>query len=462
MTKEAWKYYLRRTPLAYQAAEALYENALYVPVVWRQHLSAVVSGLRTGVFRRPAGQAVLTWDVPFPRFDRPGDLVTWLRSQGVEVSEGGHTFYIAPQPALRRIIPAVVDFYPPQSGFKVLRDFRDPLRARYIYKHPRSLKMLKRLIGTPRDQLIVANYMHVLGIGPRVWDTCGWRTPWKCCTAFVVDHVTGRQPSMEQVTAFLARLEHLNARTDLRILIPRWRQCMDFQPPDCNHNLLYSDALGRVQYVDFQNFGLRDRGVRWRQMAVAPHASRWSSISTALDRAGIDLDRRLVLDVGCGDGTQLHASLGAGAAWGIGWDRPDVVSRTTSRLLSHGSARFSLIGADLSEPHELADDVPQRLQHLLPRAVVFSPAGRGDLAALQRACAIPCGVLVCEGDGSDSPAHVVERAESSAEAAGTGRVEVLASVQLRDASDSDTCRPVVVLRRHVVHALLYASPASSR
>jgi hypothetical protein len=445
MTKEHFKHYLRHSGLAYMTAEALYENALYAPLVWRHALSTVVLALRTGVFGSPPGQPVITWDVPFPQVDRPADLIAWLRLQGVAVCEGGHTFYVAPQPVLRRIIPSIVDFYPERAGFKILKDLRDPLRARYIYKHPRSLRMLKTVIGAPRDQLVAANYMYALGIGPRVWDVCCWKAPGKQCTVFVVDHVSGRPPSLEQCVAFLAHLEDLNARSHLRILVPRWRETVDFQPPQCNRNLVYADALGRVQYVDFQNFGLKDRGFGWRE-AVSPakREKRSPSVAAALRDAGIELRGRLVLDTACADGARLHAALAAGAAWGIGWDRAETVALAGDRLLSHGSARFNLIAADLHQQYPLQDDIPRRLQHLLPGAVVFCSAGGGHVAAPETLFALPWSVLVCEGDGSDTPDEIVRRLHAMADSSGTGGLEVVSSGA---ATAARARRPFIVLRR---------------
>jgi hypothetical protein len=122
------------------------------------------------------------------------------------------------------------------------------------------LKILNHLIGTPHDQLITANYMWSLGLGPKVWGLTCWESQGAVCTVFVVEHVSGRPPRAEECTEFLQRLTELNERSRLRVLIPRWQDNPDFAPPNCNGNLIYSEALGRAQYVDFQNFGLTGRG----------------------------------------------------------------------------------------------------------------------------------------------------------------------------------------------------------
>jgi hypothetical protein len=444
MTKEHFKHYLRHSGLAYITAEALYENALYVPSVGRHALSTVGDALRRAVFGASSAQPIITWNVPFPPFDRAADLIAWLRVQGVEVSEGGHTFYIPPQAAVRRIVPAIADFYPEGSGFKVLKDLRDPVRARYIFKHPRSLRMLKTLIGAPRDQMVAANYMHALGIGPRVWDICCWTARGKQCTAFVVEHVAGHEPSYEQSLAFLAQLKDLSAGSHLRILAPRWRDTIDFQPPDCNRNLLYSEALGRAQYVDFQNFGLKDRGAWRREMAVG---GTWrkavASLSRALRDAAIDLGGRLVLDVACGGGLKVYAALAGGAMWVQGWDRAEMTARATQRVFAHGAGRFSLVAADPDEPRDLLADVPRRLWPLLPRAVVFCPASRARLLA--HLFAMSWSALVCEGEASQSPEAVVSGLQSLARRSGSDGLDVLATARIIGESGSRS--PLVVVRR---------------
>ena len=224
MTKERIKSVLRWNTSAYKTAEVLYENSLYLPHILREGLLPNVLGWRRAPSPLQARQSVLTWTVPIPPWNGPDDLIGSLRSCGIRVVEGAHTLYIAPQPALRRLMPTVVNFYPDQCGFKILKTCSDPLAGGYVYKNGRSLKLLLRLIGQPHDQLIPANYMFASGIGPRVHDLTCWESEGTRCTAFVVDHVAGGGPTERQYCEFLNRLKELNSNSRLRVLIPNGKR----------------------------------------------------------------------------------------------------------------------------------------------------------------------------------------------------------------------------------------------
>jgi hypothetical protein len=440
ITKENLKYFLRYNRTAYKAAEVLYENALLVRHIVEQRLGGVALGRQSGSSIEHARQPVMTWDVRLSASGRSEHLIDGLRARGIRVSEGGHTFYIPPQDALNKVIPRVVAFYPKAVGFKVLKDARHPLEARYLYKHRRSLQLLRRLIGTPQDQLIVANYMYLLGLSPRVWDLTCWENEGTRHTVFVVDHVAGSRPTIEQCMSFRQCLKKLNQDSRLRILIPEWEKDADFLPPDCNSNLIYATALNRAQYVDFQNFTVRGRASWSREIAARSvsnkdrsrlnHGSestnrtpswlvrselkddkRWSFVVGALRQCLPALAERIVLHVGCGIGTTLHAALLAGAAWSIGWDRADVVADAQEFLVAIGTTRFTLIGADLDRIGQLESDVPGHLRHHLTGAVVFYSAGRQRIDSLRSLSTLPWDALVYEGGPTERADDIVRRLE---------------------------------------------------
>ena len=116
----------------------------------------------------------MTWDVPFPTFGAVSELINWLRSQGLNVSEGGHTFYLPPQKNLGDIIPEIVNFYPPGCGFKILKNFGPPRRTTYLVKD-RPFFFMGRLVGKPQDQLVVANYIALIRYRTQVWDLACWK-----------------------------------------------------------------------------------------------------------------------------------------------------------------------------------------------------------------------------------------------------------------------------------------------
>jgi hypothetical protein len=374
---------LARNTLAFKSAEYVYENASYVPHLVRQGLLGRLLG--GGRRRHPPRQAALTWTVPFPATSRADVLIAWLRSRGVEIREGGHTFYIPPQAALRSLLPSVVDFYPDGCGFKVLKDLRPPTQARYLYRHRRWLRILVLLIGSPADQLIPANYMYSLGIGPRVWDLADWQFGGQHCTVFVVEHVTGVKPTSGECVSFLERLKRLNTDSRLRILVPHWKRIADFTPPDCNGNLLHSETHGRALYVDFQNFIVGDAAAngapRTRQPRDTDSAEDWNALAAVLRERAVGLERSLVLDVGCRTGETIRAALGAGAAWAAGWCAPDRRLDIEQQLLLSGATRFFLSVVD-ERTTAISRDLPEDLSRQAEHAVAFCRRGVPHAAAV--------------------------------------------------------------------------------
>jgi PST family polysaccharide transporter len=453
--------------------ELLYKIAL-APFKWYETMVFFIHVSRYGLWRamrgsrRSApghtGQMEMTWDVPFPACDRASDLINWLRSRGIKVSEGGHTFYIPPQGNLGDLIPEIVNFYPPGTGFKSLKNFGPPTQVRYMVKSYDGYAFLHRLVGTPQDQVVVANYMYLLGIGPKILDLTCWKGQNSFYTVFAVDHVGDKYPTKEQCLSFLEHLKRLNTDTHLRIAMPDWERNDDFHPPDCNHNLRYSETLGQPKYVDFQNFCLTSLDV-WskevisnangtlrgaggvtfendkRSMSDAVNTyvgKRRSFILDALSRVSLGLSGRIVLDIGCDSGMTLHASLAAGAAWGFGWDRPEVVALARNLLFSLGTTRFSLSGADLHQKYRLEDDIPERFRVRLAEAVVFI---HKKVSAPESLCEMPWRALIYEGDED-------ERLEDALNLLGpmlADGVITIASSYVTD--EGGPARPIIILLR---------------
>jgi PST family polysaccharide transporter len=453
--------------------EMLYKIAL-VPFNCYQTIVFFIHVSRHGLWRALWGsrrsdpghvcQMEMTWDVPFPPCDRASDLITWLRSQGIEVKEGGHTFYIPPQKNLARLIPEIVNFYPPGTGFKSLKNFGRPTQVRYMVKGYAAYAFLHRLVGTPQDQVVVANYMYLLGIGPKILDLTCWKGQNSFYTVFAVGHVGDKYPTKEQCFSFLDHLKRLNTDTHLRIVMPDWERNEDFLPPDCHHNLRYSETLEQPKYVDFQNFCLTSPDVWSKDViskangtlrgaggvtygndksnisdAVNTHVGkRRSFILDTLGRVSLDLSGRIVLDIGCGSGMTLHASLAAGAAWGFGWDSAGVVALARNLLFSLGATRFSLSAIDLHQKYRLEDDIPERFRVRLAEAVVFI---HKQVSAPESLRAMPWRALIYEGDEA-------ERLEDALNLLGpmaTDGVNTIVSSYVTDVGGP--ARPIIILLR---------------
>lgn len=456
----------------YSVAYDLYRNALFFTHALREGLWRATLGFSARDRQSDLRQAVMEWYVPFPEFSTPADAVSWLRSQGIQLNEGKYTIYIPPQKGLSSLIPSVVDFYPSNSGFKILKDFQPPSEANYVARNSRFF-LHPRLIGTPQDQLTTANYMHTLGIGPRVWDICRWKSFNKSYTVFVTDHVYGSCPSNDKWMDFMKHLEHVLSNSNLRIVQPKWKKNTDFARPHCNHNLVQPNDLGYPRYVDFQNFavtyslewskeiiaqandifhfgaGRPFRGTRYLYQSIPGisrpgkrnTSKRWAFILSQFHEAGIDFRERIVLDVGCNAGMILHSSLIAGATWGIGWDRPTVVRYARDLLFSLGSSRFHLIGCDLNPEYPLENDIPINLKSSLKESVVFYLAARQHIGLLHSLQRIPWRVLIYEG-------HQRERLEDIPMVLGPLLTSDVLFLRSAKASDGDSAaRPIAILLR---------------
>jgi len=400
MTKQTVKGLLRWNHTAYKTAEAVYENSMLLRHILQQGLGASAIGHRVPQSRARARQSVTTWRVPFPPFDSAADLIEWLRAQGVTVNEGGHTFYVGPQDAIRQLLPTIVAAYPQQSGFKILKDCRHPVEARYLHKHRRSLQLLKRVIGRPQDQLVPANYMYALGIGPRVWDLACWEAHGRHCAVFVVDHVVGSEPTLDQCRSFLHRLKQLNTDTHLRIIIPDWERHEDFTPPDCHNNLVYSERLGRAAYIDFQNFGLTGLPRQVPTAADVADDQRWNMVRAALRRRAIGFGGRVVLDIGCGASGTIRSALAAGARWAVGWCRHGDQPRIEEALFLAGATRFSLIDSPPLARHGFVQDMPAHARFGINDAIVFFRGTPGAAAIPASLAHMPWEALVCDSGSS--------------------------------------------------------------
>ena len=182
------------------------------------------------------------------------------------------------------------------------------------------------------------------------------------------------------------------------------------------------------------------KGNRSISGAAGGYAGKWRQFITgAFRQASLRLDRRIVLDVGCGSGMALQASLTAGAAWGFGWDHPGAVAAARDLLFSLGTTRFSLLGANLHQKYRLEDDIPARFQARLADAVVFVHKAAGIPESLR---SMPWRILVYEGDESDrlEDGYNLLRPLLNAE------VSVIASSHIT--SHNGCARPIIILHRH--------------
>lgn len=418
---------LRRYPGVY----AICRDLVYLSYALRLGLWRALLGLPDRVVSL-GRQQIFTWEAPFPAFSQSEQLADWLQARGIQVHQGRYALYLPPQDRLEGLIPAIVQSYPDNCGFKILKDLRHPLRANYLQGNSEIQAVRARLTGSPQDQLITANYLHSLKIGPRAWDVCCWFAEGTDYSVFVVDHVAGQMACDRKCAEFLANLKELTRSSFLRIPVPAWETKKDFRNPDCAGNLLLPLASSLPQYIDFQNFRLR-HPVDWTKRVVdcarrevqraeppgnihrldAPAIKeihkRWELVETTLRRSEIDVQNRLVMDWGCGMGWMLQKALASGAAWALGWDDSPCAAHAEPMLFSLGATRFHIQAAGSQPGYSRMDDVPAYLRPLLHDSVVLCPLIAVDSGILQDLERIPWRAIVCHGHPAEHEGDLLDR-----------------------------------------------------
>ena len=448
---------LRRNPIV----RASYQNLRFAWHATRGGLWRLTS---RSARAEEASQAMRTWRLAFPFEDEAG-LLEGLRRHGVDFVLGSHVVYLPPQPeALERVTPGFSSAYPAGAGVKLLRDLRGPEQASYLTGGS-STRVRRRLTGSARDLALAANHLHLRGLGARVWDVTEWvpsdDSGHVRVTAFVVDHVEGIEPSPEECAEYLERLRHEVTSGHVRILVPGWERKPDFLCPQCNGNLL-RDATGATTYIDFQNFAV-DR-TAWLDQLVAEHGHvthfgdprpfnqrylyqvvpgsrqrakrdslrRWGAIVELLASAGMSVEDRVVLDIGCNAGVMAHLALCDGASWAVGWDRPAVARFSEELLLALGSTRSTIVGTELAEDATLEDTLPSFVTGSLSEAVVLYLAVREPLGMMTSLTTMSWKALVYEGHQGESRSDTKGVLEPVASAVGASLVSAIR------ASDGDS------------------------
>jgi hypothetical protein len=231
----------------------------------------------------------------------------------------------------------------------------------------------------------------------------------------------------------MRELERFNL---LRTVLPGGFEHPDFQYPSCNGNVRIK-ADGNFHYLSFQNFALADYERYLEQMAIRSAQEvhfgeesllrhrrflyqsipgvqlpakrniedRIVVIERLMDSAGLTVNDRLVLDVGCNAGMMMAEYLKRGAAWSHGWDTETITPHTDALLLALGCTRFSTTGAFIERTRRLEEDLPSFVKSLLPGCVVSYLAIRLHLGWLEALAHIPWSFLIYEGHQYETQEH---------------------------------------------------------
>jgi len=360
------------------------------------------------------------------------DLVNQFDLAGLPHADGGNAVYFPPAAIDGSAFRVIRQYYPPDAGLKIVRDPGDIATSQYIGNDNRS-SINKKLTASHGHMTLAANLLHNNKLGPQLYDLVELVVGGQVWTAYAVQHVQGRTPTMDECQSGIRRLRALEQSGVTRMTLPGGYDHKDFTCPECNGNALISDD-GAFHYVDFQNFVLASYEKYIRQLAQAAredthfgsesvlwggrflHQSipcvdmpsrrkidqRFSVIDRMMTEHGVALQGKLVLDIGCNIGMTMAEYLKRGAKWCHGWDMQKIVNHTETLLPALGCTRFSLTGGELYKEQRLEGDVPEFIRNDLDGCVISYLAFRLHVSWLNSLKRINWSYLIYEEHQGDN------------------------------------------------------------
>ena len=406
--------------------------------LFRNCVRSLCTGQFTFDHKRQYLQSIPEYQMPSSGVASISDLYSQLERHKIRHECGRHAVYLPPQENLDEFLGDVTDSYPPDTGFKILKTLGPPERVSYIVDAD-VRRVARHMIGPVTNQALAANALFALGLGPPCYGVVHLKSGSNDLTAFAVRHVEGELASPEECDEFVATMERWHARRVFDLVPSLGLEDTDFLPPNCNRNLIRDWTTGTLSYVDFQRFLPRQR-VLLQELAGAsarvlhfggtsklfrrgrkylyqtipglPSAAkrdtsyRWRRFQSVLDEHGVCLDGRVVFDVCCNCGMLLAQALANGAAWGVGWDLPAVVSQAEKIMAAVGASRASLIPANLSPTYKLAETLPNWLRPKMEDSVVFYLAAIEHVGVIRDLGKLPWKALMFEGHQGETKEQV--------------------------------------------------------
>jgi len=351
-----------------------------------------------------------------------------LKNKGLAYGTGGHAVYLPPETIENTAFREVSNYYPKNSGLKIVRHPGGISEAVYVYKGEGESRLHLKLIHNLRHLTLVANLLYVNGVGPRLQDLVELQCNNNLWTAFVVEHVAKRVSSNEVCEEGIKTIRELEQRNLVKVILPAGFDDGEFQCPDCSGNA-FMTVDGEFRYIDFQNFSLTGyelflksvaveaaeathfgdksifRGGRYLYQAVPGvdlpgkrhPEKRFEVLLEMMKTVGVSVENRLVLDIGCNIGMMMAQYLKHGALWCHGWDQETVVPHTEKLLYALGCTRFSTTGGVITQSIDLRNNLGCHLTPHLNGCVISYLAIRGHVNWLDALKEIPWAFMIYEG-----------------------------------------------------------------
>jgi hypothetical protein len=391
----------------------LLEKAIGTPASWQEVLPV---------------QTARRIDIPNLELTKLDAFLNELKNEGLAYGAGGHAVYLPPETIENTAFRELSKYYPKNSGLKIVRHPGGLAESVYIYNGEGASKLHLRLIHNLRHLTLVANLLHVNGVGPRLYDLVELQCNGHLWTAFVVEHVAQPVTSNAVCEDGIETIRKLEQRNLLKVILPEGFDDPEFCCPDCSGNA-FTTVDGEFRYIDFQNFSLTSYGTFLKLVALeAAQAShfgdksvlrggrylyqsvpgvslpgkrnpekRFETLLKMMTTAGVSVENRLVLDIGCNIGMMMAQYLKQGALWCHGWDQEVVVPHTQKLLYALGCTRFSTTGGVITQSIDLENDLGCFLKPHLEGCVISYLAIRGHINWLDALKEIPWSFMIYEG-----------------------------------------------------------------
>lgn len=391
----------------------LLEKAIGTPASWQEVLPL---------------QTARRIDIPNLELTDLDAFLNDLKNDGLPYGVGGHAVYLPPETIENTPFRELLNYYPKNAGLKIVRHPGGISEAVYVYKGEGESRLHLKLIHNLRHLTLVANLLHVNGVGPRLHDLVELQCNNNLWTAFVVEHVAKPVTSNAVCEEGIKTIRELEQRNLLKVILPSGFEDGEFQCPDCSGNA-FMTLDGQFRYIDFQNFSLTSYETFLKSVAVEAAAAshfgdksilrggrylyqsvpgvdlpgkrnpekRFEMLLELMKAAGVSVQNRLVLDIGCNIGMMMAQYLKQGALWCHGWDQEVVVPHTEKLLYALGCTRFSTTGGVITQSIDLKDALGCHLKPHLKGCVISYLAIRGHINWLDALQEIPWAFMIYEG-----------------------------------------------------------------
>ena len=391
----------------------LLEKAIGTPASWQEVLPV---------------QAARRIDIPDLELTNLDAFLNQLKNDDLPYGTGGHAVYLPPETIEKTAFRELSKYYPKDSGLKIVRHPGGLSDSVYVYNGAGESRLHLRLIHNLPHLTLVANLLHVNGVGPRLHDLVELHCNGNLWTAFVVEHVARPVTSNIVCEEGIKTIRGLEERNVLKVILPAGFDDAEFRCPDCSGNA-FMTVDGQFRYIDFQNFSLTSYGTFLKLVALeaaqathfgdksilrggrylyqsVPGVSlpgkrnperRFERLLEMMKTAGVSVENRLVLDIGCNIGMMMAQYLKQGALWCHGWDQEMVVPHTEKLLYALGCTRFSTTGGVITQSIDLENDLGCFLKPHLNGCVISYLAIRGHINWLDALKEIPWAFMIYEG-----------------------------------------------------------------